>query len=175
MKKQLGRFFTAGMMVCLLTVGLMACGAPPPSPFDQTQQESTQRGVRAVDEAATVGGEFNRFFPQASDNYDRIFTQEKLGFAEIKLKEQGADVAVMSISDVRNNPTAAEKFQTATAQLQNFPMVSQGTTATVILVGDRYQVKVMSRSENFTAGDREIWLGKFDLAGLAALATTTAD
>jgi hypothetical protein len=39
-------------------------------------------------------------------------------------------------------------------------------------VGDRYQVKVLSRDQAFTASDREAWLQKFDLNGLNNLAAT---
>ena len=41
--------------------------------------------------------------------------------------------------------------------------------ATAVLVGDRFQVKVLSRSPEFTVSDRETWLAKFDLKGLSKL------
>jgi len=169
MKKKLLRFLSLGMMVCLLWFGATACTPEPPSPFEQAQQESTERGASAVVKDSTKGGEFNAFFPKPSGDYERIFAQEKQGFAEIKLKQKGQDLAMMSISDIRNNPTAADKFKESPSQLAGFPMVQQGSTATAILVGDRYQVKVLSRSPDFTAADRETWLGQFDLKGLAAL------
>lgn len=169
MKKRILRLISLGMMLGLLWFGATACTPQPPSQFEQAQQESTQRGAQAVVKDATKGGEFNAFFPQPSGDYERVFTQEKQGFAEIKLKQKGQDVAMMSISDIRNNPTAADKFKGASNQLAGFPLVQQGSTATAILVGDRYQVKVLSRSPAFTAADRESWLGQFDLKGLAAL------
>jgi hypothetical protein len=169
MKKKLLRFLSLGMMLGLLWFGATACAPQPPSPFEQAQQESTERGATAVVKDSTKGGEFNAYFPTASGDYERIFAQEKQGFAEIKLKQKGQDVAVMSISDIRNNPTAADKFKQSSSQLAGFPMVQQGSTATAVLVGDRYQVKVLSRSPAFTAADRETWLSKFDLKGLAAL------
>ena len=169
MKKRLLRFLSLGMMVGLLWFGAAACTPQPPSQFEQAQQESTERGATAVVKDSTKGGEFNAFFPTASGDYERIFAQEKQGFAEIKLKQKGQDLAVMSISDVRNNPTAADKFKDSSSEIGGFPMVQQGSTATAVLVGDRYQVKVLSRSPAFTAADREIWLDKFDLKGLAAL------
>lgn len=169
MQKRLFRFLSLGMMLCLLWFGAAACAPQPPSPFEQAQQESTERGATAVVKDSTKGGEFNAFFPKASGDYERIFAQEKQGFAEIKLKQNGQDVAMMSISDLRNNPTAADKFKNSTTDLGGFPLVQQGSTATAILVGDRYQVKVLSRSPAFTAADRETWLGQFDLKGLAAL------
>jgi hypothetical protein len=115
---------------------------------------------------STKGQELNAFFPEASGEYERIFAQEKQGFAEIKLKQNGQDVAVMAISDVTNNPTAADKFKESTQDLDGFPLVLQGSKGTAVLVGDRYQVKVMSRADSFTPEDREEWLAKFDLGGL---------
>ncbi|MFM1843017.1 MAG: hypothetical protein RLZZ490_1756 [Cyanobacteriota bacterium] len=169
MKKSISRWLSLGLMLCLLWFGGTACTPQPPSPFEQAQQESTERGAKAVVKESTKGGEFNAFFPKPSGDYERIFAQEKQGFAEIKLKQNGQDLAVMSISDVRNNPTAADKFKESSNDIAGFPMVQQGSTGTALLVGDRYQVKVLSRSPAFTAADRETWLSKFDLKGLAAL------
>ena len=157
------------MMVCLLWFGATACTPKPPSPFEQAQQQSTERGAKAVVKESTQGGAFNRFFPTASGEYERVFTQEKQGFAEAKLKQNGKEVAMMAIADVRNNPSATAKFEQSTQKLAGFPLVQQGSTATAVLVGDRYQVKVLSRSPTFTAADRETWLKQFNLQGLAAL------
>lgn len=171
MKKRVVRFLALTMTLGLLWFGAAACTSQPPSQFDQAQQESTQRGASAVTKESTKGGEFNAFFPQASGEYERIFAQEKQGFAEIKLKQNGQDVAVMAISDVLNNPSAATKFKESSQNIDGFPMVQQGNTATALLVGDRYQVKVLSRSPSFTPENREEWLAKFDLKGLENLSS----
>ena len=47
--------------------------------------------------------------------------------------------------------------------------MSQGKTATAVLVDDRFQVKVLSRNSSFTEDDRLDWLQKFDLSGLSRL------
>ncbi len=169
MKKRWLRLLSLGLLLGTLWFGTVACSPQPPSQFEQAQQESTQRGAQAVTKESNKGGEFNAFFPTAEGEYERIFTQEKQGFAQIKLKQNGEEMAVMAISDLTNNPSAADKFQASTAEIAGFPSVSQGKNGTVLLVGDRYQVKVMSRSPEFTAVDREAWLQKFDLSGLAAL------
>jgi hypothetical protein len=118
---------------------------------------------------STQGSDFNRFFPPAGQGFERVYTQEKKGFAEAKLKKDGKDLAVMAISDVVNTPGTADKFKAASAQIKGFPAVQQGSTATAVLVADRYQVKVLSRDPSFSAADRETWLGKFNLKGLAQL------
>jgi hypothetical protein len=156
-----------GLLAVLLLV--TSCSAKAPSQFEQAQKDSTARGATAVVKESEKGGEFNKFFPPAGGGYDRVYTQEKKGFAEAKLKKGGKDVAMLAISDIRNNPTAAVKFQESKKSVKGFPAVEQGSTATALLVGDRYQVKVLSRDPSFTAADREAWLAKFDLAGLARL------
>ncbi|WLT38903.1 hypothetical protein NON20_03965 [Synechocystis sp. B12] len=171
MRKRVVRFLALTMTLGLLWFGAAACTSQPPSQFDQAQQESTERGASAVVKESTKGGEFNAFFPQASGEYERVFAQEKQGFAEIKLKQNGQDVAVMSISDVVNNPTAAAKFKESSQDLEGFPLVQQGSKGTAVLVGDRYQVKVMSRADTFTEKNREEWLAKFDLGGLQNLSS----
>jgi hypothetical protein len=146
-----------------------ACSSQPPSRFEQAQQASTSKNASAVVKESESGGSFNRFFPQASDGYQRVYTQEKQGFAQAKLKKDGKEIAVMSISDTRNNPTAIAKFKESTEEINGYPLVNQGSTGTAVLVGDRFQVKVLSRDPSFTQSDRSYWLSKFDLDGLSQL------
>ena len=169
-------FYNARRVLAALLLSMLllvtACGttAQAPSRFDQAQQESSQqRSGQAVAKNATQGSEFNKFFPAAGGGYDRVYTQEKKGFAEAKLKQGGKDVALLSISDTASLPTAATKFQNSTKKIAGYPAVEIGNTQTAVLVGDRYQVKVLSRDQSFTQSDRQAWLEKFNLNGLARL------
>ncbi|MCA2692426.1 MULTISPECIES: hypothetical protein [unclassified Microcystis] len=166
MSFRFGKILMAGVLATLLLV--TSC-AKAPSQFDQAQQESTARGAAAVVKESTSGGSFNRFFPPSGGGYERVYTQEKKGFAEAKLKQDGKVVAMLAISDISNNPAAANKFQDSQTTIKGFPSVEQGATATAVLVNNRYQVKVLSREPDFTASDRQAWLAKFDLDGLAKL------
>ncbi|QHG18970.1 hypothetical protein [Nostoc sp. ATCC 53789] len=163
-----GRRVVAALLlsVVLLTT---ACSPKAPGRFDQAQKESTQqkRG-QAVAKNATQGSEFNKLFPSAGDGYQRVFTQEKKGFAEAKLKKGGKDVALLSISDTTSTPSTAAKFSKSTKKIGGYPAVEVGKTQTAILVG-KYQVKVLSRDSSFAASDRADWLEKFNLNGLAKL------
>ncbi|MGJ5628577.1 hypothetical protein [Nostoc sp. CALU 1950] len=163
-----GRRVVAALLlsVMLLTT---ACTPATPGRFDQAQKESTQqkRG-QSVAKTATQGSEFNKFFPKASDGYQRVYTQEKKGFAEAKLKKGGKDMAVLSISDTTSTPSAAAKFSNSTKKIGGYPAVEVGKTQTAILVG-KYQVKALSRDPSFTASDRADWLENFNLDGLAKL------
>jgi len=154
------------LAVLLLTT---ACSTEPPSRFDQAQQESTQKGVKAVAKDAVAGGQFNKFFPQSSGGYKVVYSQEKKGFAQAKLKKDGKEMATLSISDTSSNPSAAKKYENSTEKIGGYPAANQGSKGTGVLVKDRFQVKVLSRDSAFTEGDRKAWLEKFDLAGLAAL------
>lgn len=60
--------------------------------------------------APLPGSEFNRFFPAQRGNDDRVAKQEKQGFAQYSLRRDGAEIAQFSITDLRSNPQAAEKF-----------------------------------------------------------------
>ncbi|MBD2504822.1 hypothetical protein [Anabaena azotica] len=154
------------LSVLLLTT---ACTPKAPGRFDQVQQESSrQKSGQAVAKNATQGGEFNKFFPSEEAGYQRVYTQEKKGFAEAKLKKDGKDLALLSISDTSSLPTAAAKFANSTKKIGGYPAVEVGNTQTAVLVG-KYQVKVLSRSPSFTASDRADWLEKFNLDGLAKL------
>lgn len=161
LKKILVAFLLAG---CLL---LTSCATEAPSRFDGAQQESTQKGATAVSDTARAGGDFNRYFPDSGAGYERVYSQEKSGFAQAKLKKDGKEIAILSISDAI--PSAVDKFKASSSSIQGYPAVNQGSTGTAILVGDRYQVKIRSKDSNFTKEDREQWLGKFDLRGLSRL------
>jgi hypothetical protein len=155
-----------------LAVAAVACGSREPSRWDDAQNRSTQQQQnKAAENAppAKAGGDLNQFFPKVSGEYDRVASQEKEGFSEYKLKRGGKDVAMLTISDTRTNPEAAEKFKGSTRQIGGFPAADLGATQTAVLVGDRYQVKVLSRDPSFTKADREAWLQKFDLKGLEAM------
>ena len=162
------RKILAPLLLSLLLL-VTACAQQAPSRFDQAQQESTQqKSGQAVSKDATQGAQFNKFFPAAGGGYERVYTQEKKGFAQAKLKKDGKDVAVLSINDTSSNPDAAAKYQGSSKKIAGYP-VKETSKSTAILVGDRYQVKVQSRDESFSASDREAWLQKFNLQGLAGL------
>jgi hypothetical protein len=152
-----------------------SCATQAPSRWDQAQRETTQKApiTRTQDRAsagkAVTGGQFNKFFPSAGGGYQRVYTQEKQGFAEAKLKKGGTDVAVMSINDTASIPSTKLKFKQSSQTIAGYPAVNQGQNITSILVGDRYQVKVQSRDASFTQSDREAWLKKFNLGGLSRL------
>ncbi|MEB3359130.1 MAG: hypothetical protein VKK04_20555 [Synechococcales bacterium] len=155
----------------LLSVVLLltACSAAP-SKYDQVQQETTGfNAEKAVNRQAEKGGTFNQFFPGSQGSYEVVPAQEKQGFAEYKLKRDGETLAMLAISDTLSLPAAAAKYEGATEAIAGYPAVNQGDTATSLLVNGRYQVKVLSRSPSFTQADREAWLQKFDLLGLAQL------
>jgi hypothetical protein len=130
----------------------------------QTAQNRLPRSNKPL-----AGGEFNKFFPAESDGYTRVASQEKEGFAEYKLKKDGKDVAMLAVTDTVTNPEAAAKFQQSTRQINGYPAMDQGSTATAVLIDNRFQVKVLSRSPSFTKQDREMWLQKFNFAGIAGL------
>ncbi|MEL6322493.1 MAG: hypothetical protein AAFQ57_17895, partial [Cyanobacteria bacterium J06626_14] len=127
------------------------------------------RSEKAVDRQAGKGSTFNAFFPGSQGSYEVVPAQEKKGFAEYKLKQDGETLAMLTINDTISLPAAAVKYQNATETIAGYPAVNQGATATGILVNDRYQVKVLSRSDSFEQADREAWIQKFDLLGLAEL------
>lgn len=176
-------------LAIILLLFISACSSSkPPSRWDQAQQggsasSTTKPAItnpdgsklpdnkipenKTGDNKPLDGGAFNKFFPAAGNGFDRVASQEKEGFAEYKLKKGGKDVAMLSISDTANNPSAVQKFKDSKDQLGGYPSTQLGSTTTSILVADRYQVKAISKDPSFSKSDREAWLQKFDLAGLA--------
>lgn len=138
-----------------------------PSRWDQTQQES--KGQKAVSKESVAGSSFNKFFPKVESPFDLVYKQEKTGFAEASLKHEGKEVAVLSISDTRNNPDAAEKYQESTEKLGDYPLAASGSQGTGVLVAGRFQALIRSMDPAFGETERKAWLEKFDLAGLSQL------
>lgn len=166
---KLRSIFSFFLILALFFIAPACSQDQPTSRFEQAQQESTESGAVAVSKDAVKGGELNRYFPENEGDYKIIYVQEKRGFAQAKLQEDGQELALMSISDVANNPTAADKFKDSKATIKSYPVVNQGSKATAVLVRDRYQVKIVSRSDSFDETARKEWLEKFDLETLAQL------
>jgi hypothetical protein len=158
------------IVAILLVASLWISGCQPkaPSQFSQIQKETAKSGSVAVAKEATQGSEFNKFFPKPSAGFDRVYTQEKKGFAEAKLKKDGKELAMLSVSDTRSVPGAAAKYANATEKIAGYPAVSIGNSQTSVLVGN-YQVKVLSRDPLFSKAERNSWIAKFDLNGIAKL------
>jgi len=147
-----------------------ACSSADTSPYAQVQQETTQKGApAAVAKNAEQGSSFNKFFPSSGQGYQVVFVQEKKGFAEAKLKQDGKDVGMLSISDTTSLPAAAQKYQASSEKLSGYPVLEIGNTQTGVLVSGRYQVKALTRDPSFTKENRRAWLQKFDLIGLSKL------
>jgi hypothetical protein len=158
----------APLMVCLVL--LISSCASAPSKYDKVQKDTTGFGApAAVARKAEKGDTLNQFFPGDQGQYKVIPYQEKKGFSEYKLQRGDVTVAMLTISDTTSVPTAAAKYEGVTDRISGYPAVDQGTTATAILVNDRYPVKVLSRDPAFTKEDRVSWIQKFDLKGLAQL------
>lgn len=161
--RRLWRTLALGV-VCIMLVS--ACGgSPAPSRWD----DAATAPVETVAEDVLAGSAFNRFFPQEGDGYQRVYTQEKAGFAEAKLMQGGTELAMLSVSDTADNPDAATRYRQSDRTVAGYPAADIGDTATGVLVGDRLQVKVLSRSDDFGPDDRAEWLEKFDLTGLESL------
>ena len=162
--------FSKTILASILAVFLLlsGCGTTVSSPptADQTSAEQVSQPVAAE---PVSGGEFNQFFPKGKGDYKVTFRQEKTGFSQAQLSQGGTDVALLSINDIANNPSAANKFNNSSQSIAGYPAVSQGKNTTAILVGNRYQVKVKSNADSFSASDREQWLKQFNLTGLARL------
>ncbi len=162
--------WTKQFLLATLAIALLAACTSAPSKYDQIQSETTGSDApAAVAKQATQGSAFNAFFPASEGAYEVVPSQEKQGFAEYKLNRDGKTVAMLSINDTISVPAAAAKYDGATTAIAGYPSVEQGATGTGILVNGRYQVKVLSRDDAFTATDRAEWIQKFDLQGLSQL------
>jgi hypothetical protein len=115
------------------------------------------------------GSAFNRLFPAPEAGQELVFTQEKRGFSEAKLKQGSAALALLAISDTASTPEARSKFGGSGSAIQGWPLVEQGGQASALLVADRFQVKVIGQDNGLDPDQRHALLEAFDLKGLSAL------
>lgn len=127
--------------------------------------------VADLPKAEVVNGTaFNRLFPTPGPGEQLVFTQEKRGFSEARLKQGDQIRALLAISDTITAPEARDKFTASRERLQGWPLAEQGGQASALLVADRFQVKVIGQGEGLDAQQRHDLLAAFQLQQLAALA-----
>ncbi|MCX6366633.1 MAG: hypothetical protein NTX57_07985 [Armatimonadetes bacterium] len=126
-------------------------------------------GTTTLPAKPVPGSALNKFFPNDADGYDRIFTQEKNGFAMANLNKGGKTVATLSINDCAALPSSRDKFKSAGRSVAGNPATNDGMSGIAMLVGDRYQVKIRATGGALSDADMQAWLEKFDLSGLAGL------
>ena len=160
--------------LALMAALMLACsGSFPTSPYDDANKNKGP----STSKDALEGKEFNKFFPtKVAAPFDLVYKQEKKGVAIAELKKDGKNVAQLSVTDILTEPQLwEEKYKDSTERINGYPVgKSDSALETAVLVADRFQVKVrtMPPATNATFGkaDREEWIKKFDLDGLAKLA-----
>jgi hypothetical protein len=153
--------------VGLLLIVSLAIGAFLLLPFRSWLPGGTVAGVPTSE--VVNGTAFNRLFPKPELGEQLVFTQEKRGFSEARLKQGDQVKALLAISDVITAPSARTKFAASETLLQGWPLVEQGTQASALLVADRFQVKVIGQGAGLDVEQRHELLEQFNLRGLAAL------
>jgi len=154
------------VLALLLMLLTFACSKEP-NRWEAAEQRAEQKAAPAATAPKVEGSKLNDFFPdQGPNGAKRIFTAEKDGYVEAKLRgENGSDLAVLSISQAA--PDALAKFEGASDAVQGFPLVTVGNNQSSVLVNKKYQVKVSSKE--LKPDERKSLLGTFDLRGLASL------
>jgi len=152
----------------VLAATLLGGCTQEPDRWAEAQKKSLEK-PQAVSKQAVAGGEFNRFFPQVEAPWDIVFKQEKTGFAQASLQQDGREVAVLSVSDTLNNPEAAEKFKETKESFAGMPIAAVGEEGTALLVNDRFQVQVRSMDPLIGPEERREWLTKFNLQAIGRI------
>jgi hypothetical protein len=149
----LSRRFVLFAALATLALGLSGCdrGTRPPEPIK--------------------GASLNASFPVSGEGFTVVFTQEKAGFVEATLKQNGTDVASLAIADLIDNAGAKAKFASSIERIAGHPYAPNGSKGSTLLVANRYQVQVRSLADTFDEAARRSWLTKFQLDTLAAPGT----
>jgi hypothetical protein len=158
---------TLRWVIGLLLIAGLLLGAFLFLPFRSWLPGGTVAGL--ANSEVVNGTSFNRLFPSPQAGEQLVFTQEKRGFSQARLKRGDEVKALLSISDVITSPASLSKFQHSEERLQSWPLVDQGSQASALLVAERFQVKVIGQGSGLDTDQRHELLGAFDLPGLASL------
>src|SRR5207253_3992862 len=78
----------------------LGCSKEAPTRWDDAAASSARTPAAAPstkpEDMPVEGGALNKFFPKEENGESRVFTQEKIGFAEAKLKKDGKELATLS-------------------------------------------------------------------------------
>lgn len=164
------RILSGTVLALTLGVGLACAGLgdeePAPTRFDDVVEQLEEAPPQPIG-AIVEGDAFNAMFPAADhQGFSRTFTQEKEGYAEAEYTK-GDQTITLSISDTRDNPTARDKFASATETIADSPVMQRGNNSSMVLVAGRFQVRASSRT--IPHEERVAWLSAVDLATLATL------
>ena len=168
-RRRVNQISTGMLSILMILATLLVSACTPEATSRWAAAQATSEGQRATTKEAVAGSKFNALFPKSHGDFEVVYTQEKVGFAEAALKEKGKDVATLAIFDTVSNPEAAAKYAESKEKLEGYPLMAVGSNGSTILVGDRFQVQVRSKTDDFTEADRKEWLGMFDLEALAGL------
>lgn len=176
MKVPLFRSFLGVLAASTVLIMVTGCNENPPDyqtqpPVSKAPKPRPVGNIKPVDPNKVVeGSALNKIFPPSGTGYKVTYTQEKKGFSQAEVVQDGKKIAIISISDTLANPEAKAKFATATGSIDGYPASAVGAQGTAILVGDRFQVQVRSQSPALNAAGREGWIQKFNLDALKRLA-----
>jgi hypothetical protein len=152
-----------------LALALLLAGCHKEPSRWEAAQKATEGKRTSVAEQAVDGSVFNRFFPKPGEGFDIVFKQEKSGFAQASLQQDGRELAVFSIFDTVSNPDSRSKYDATTDNIAGYPVVTDEARSLSALIKDRFQVQVRSTDPGFGESDRMEWLQKFDLTGISEI------
>lgn len=154
-------------------LALFACKKEPDRWEAAKQQAEIAQEAKkdAPPVVVTETNSFNKAFPsEAATSAKRTFRTDKPGFADaVYTGADGQELCVVTISDTNSDAAVKAKYASASEKLGSYPLTTLGNTMSSVLVADRFQVKVSSKT--LTPEVRKDWLQKVDLAALAALST----
>ena len=152
-----------------------ACQKAPPTPTSMETPDAPSLTVASSHRAGLpeAGGiasgvptaPLKDYFPlDAAGGFKRVIRANRVGYAEASLEKDGKEVAVLSISDAERLAYVKARFENATDKVDGFPLLTSGKDLSTILVRDRFEIKVLSKTLDASA--RKAILASFDLKGL---------
>ncbi len=174
----------AGVSAVWLTAALLPVGCNEAQ--STAQQPIQQQPTTIVEEAApssgaeenaqppvaadsAESGKFDPFFPKPEDGYQIVFQPENPGYAQASLHGAGdQELAVFSIFDTEKSPIVLARFGRSEQKIGEQTVLSEESSLSA-LIAERYHVQVRSVAPDFGEAERQAWLEKFDLAGIAKM------
>jgi len=159
-------FWAFGALLALFLLSGGGCARRPQPP------SSSPPAAPPAPVTLVPAAELKKAVPRLPAPFQPVLFLERPGTVTYHVRKGGSLAATLSVRDLSGKDSVRRGlFQGAGQEVQGYPAVPTSMGGGLaVLVGDRFQVEVVSLSPSVGQKRRDAWLDAFDYARLAALA-----
>lgn len=169
------RMMCVQAVVAILALSVIACSgcdkeekAPAKWSVDRsakpTSPAASKESPKATPEVVKGSALNAVFLAKDYAGLTRVFTTEKAGFSQADYKKGDDAQFTLSVTDLKDKPDLRAKYADVEDKLEGHPYKKRGKGGSMVLVSDRFQVKLTSKSMD--EATRKTHLSKLNFTAL---------